>query len=187
MNYKKILIFAGSIILLITAIVYFYPTKKDTYFNKISLSNNNAVTNRSSYPYLDTVLSVGLDIKHIKNVYVIIKDLTPDVVEQLVVDGSVDVFGTIINRGNQYVIFIKPDLTKEKTIAVISHEIIHIQQYYNDEIKIDNENKRVFWKGEEYNLFQLMILPYKERPWEAQAFELEPSLSGAINATLNPN
>lgn len=57
---------------------------------------------------------------------------------------------------------------------VIPHELIHLDQYERGDLKLNKlEDKLYFiWKDEEYD----PSIPYKDRPWEIEAFSMQNKL-----------
>jgi hypothetical protein len=72
-------------------------------------------------------------------------------------------------EGNFYV-FIS-ELSREESIKVISHEVIHISQYFTRELEYNDGV--VKWRGVDYDLNTTL---YNERPWEEDAFRKESDL-----------
>jgi hypothetical protein len=58
---------------------------------------------------------------------------------------------------------------------VLSHEIVHVHQYYSGRLIFDDN--KITWMGDEYKLDGL---PYDSRPWENEAFFLESELKSRI-------
>lgn len=58
--------------------------------------------------------------------------------------------------------------------TIIPHEMIHLHQYEAGDLKINKfENNIIFeYKGKEYN----PDTPYKDRPWEQEAHDLDNKL-----------
>lgn len=57
---------------------------------------------------------------------------------------------------------------------VIPHELVHLNQYERGDLKLNKfEDKLYFiWKDEEFS----PSTPYKERPWEKEAFSMQKQL-----------
>jgi len=69
-------------------------------------------------------------------------------------------------------------LNRAEAIQVMSHEIVHIQQYNSGELVYENEE--VKWQGEVYILDE----EYERRPWERDAFSKQNSVESIILNTL---
>ena len=84
-----------------------------------------------------------------------------------------------------YNIEIDSRLSKTRTIKCLAHEIVHIKQYVNGELIIDNENEKVYWKGEEYkwDIFD-DDESYLLSPWEIDANGIEYALYNLWQKTI---
>ena len=80
---KKIIIIVISILLL--GLIFFLLNKqnKEQYFNPIELNENNGIVNFSKHNYVDTVVSIGLDVLNVKNNYITIRDVPEQIVENV--------------------------------------------------------------------------------------------------------
>ena len=56
-------------------------------------------------------------------------------------------------------------MSRKQSINVLSHELIHLKQYYNKELMIIKDS--IYWKNELINIFSIS---YKNRPWEIEAY-----------------
>lgn len=55
---------------------------------------------------------------------------------------------------------------------ILCHEMIHLNQYLNGDLKLDWDKKEFYWKGVKYE----NTIPYDNRPWEKEAFKQQYSL-----------
>lgn len=172
---KSLIIILSLIFVSLLALVFMTKVKGEDYFNSIVLSDNNLITNTTLPSYYDTILSVGLDQHGIKGTHVIISELS---------DAAKDNFGSgelkahlRYHNGNFY-LFID-ELNRKQAIEVISHEIIHIEQYLTENFVFDGV--KTFWFGQEYDYTNS---DYEQRPWETDAFNRESLLSSKVHDIL---
>lgn len=137
------------------------------------------MVNRSSQSFLDTIVSVGLDSLGIEEVTVMIKDIEfqRDLGDDYQAAAYVEASDWWI--GNQYLIYIKKG-SRNEMIKILSHELIHIQQYHTQKLMYDKGDYLV-WDGDSLNILEI---PYDKRPWEIEAFEISPELESKIKKTL---
>ena len=174
---NKILII-GSVLLALTLLVVFSFNNSDTegeHFKEISLSENNSVINKELPAYYDTIISVGLDAAGISGVYVVVGQLTDAAKEQF--NGELKAHIRFYN--GVYYLFTN-EMDKAEAIRVISHELIHINQYNTGQLIYDDGE--ITWNGEKYDL---STLDYDYRPWEKDAFDREGDLSNKISEILH--
>jgi hypothetical protein len=176
MNKKNIVI--GLIVLIVIGfIIYLSSNKKQIYFKEITLSRNNIITNNTSKSYLDTIVSQGLDVLGLKGEYVMIRTMNPSLKGALGADTELRAY--IIGERNQYIIYVD-DLGREESLTILSHELIHLQQYSSGRL-IRMEDRFVMFNGEVFNVDNI---PYKDRPWEIDAFKKEKDLKMKLEKNL---
>ena len=161
---------------LILVIIVLIVSREEETFKTIELSNKNFVLNQGSRPYLDTIIQVGLDKMGIEGHTMLIKEQERK--QDLGDEFSSEAF--IMYKNNQSIIFIKPSLTRTKSIKILSHELVHLQQYL-DERLIVFENGYVCWENDTLDFRQI---PYDKRPWEREAFNYSPILEEDIKKVL---
>ena len=163
-------------LLLLVALAIFLSIKPEKTFNVIELSNKNLVSNRGSKTYLDTIVQVGLDQMGIEGETVIVK-------EQPVARDLGDEFESeayIIYQKGQSIIFITPRINRMSAIEIISHELIHLEQYRKDRLQI-LKGGYVCWEND---TIDITTTPYDKRPWEDEAFNYGPLLEEDIKLIL---
>lgn len=172
---KKIIIIVISVLLL--GLLFFLLNKqnKEQYFNSIELTENNGIVNFSKHNYVDTVVSIGLDVLNIKNNYVTIRDVPEQIVENFKKQNDMDLGASIIGANDQYIIYIN-ELSRITSTKIISHELIHLEQYDSGRLRVI-ESGVVLWEGKEMNVLDI---PYNERPWEKEAFRRQDDLEKKI-------
>lgn len=174
---KKLTILVVTVLSVFVLMLSILSTNTDkTHIKPIELNNTDLIHNRTNVSYYDTIISVGLEKLNIEE-HVIVKNLPEHMLPN---NGNLEVKALIYPQNNYYVIRIIPQKTKKESLRILSHELIHLRQYVNKEIVIDNEN-RVFWKGKEF-----IINPenYYNRPWEDEAFRLQDSLGKVISEEI---
>ena len=126
--------------------IYILIRTEHNYFNKVELNQNNYVKNVTNMVYLDTVLSVGLDVLEIKNVIIFVRPLTfkrsdseftlkARIISANLSQGMVKQYLIEINKSN-----------KSDIITSVSHELIHLKQYQLGILKVTEDY--VIWKGD---------------------------------------
>lgn len=168
---KKIIIIVLSILLLGLIIFYLIKSNKEKYFESIELTENNTVTNFSKHQYVDTVVSIGLDVLNIKDNYVTIRDVPERIVESFKNQNDMDLGASIIGANDQYIIYIN-NMSRTTSTKIISHELIHLEQYDSNRLRVIG-NGVVIWEGKEINVLDI---PYNDRPWEKEAFKRQDDL-----------
>lgn len=140
------------------------------------LNTNNKVLNFTNHK-IEENISKALFYLGIEGLTISIHNI-PN--ELLFVENNLIVNGFVIkdedNECNYYLFLSPLLLNKGDIIQVLSHEMIHINQYYTKSL-ISN-NLEVCWKG---NSIDINKLNYLERPWEVEAFERQTKLSNKIN------
>ena len=175
---RKNIVIGILVVLLIGLIVYLISTQKQQIsFKKVTLSNNNIITNRTSKSYLDTLVSTGLDVLGLKGEFVMIKTLDPSLKGSLGTDSELK--ACIIGQNNQYIIYVD-DLSRHESLTILSHELIHLEQYSSGRL-IRMEDHFIMFNGEVFNVDNV---PYKDRPWEIDAFNKEKGLRTKLEKIL---
>lgn len=171
-QYLKIL---GVILLLVLVILIIIKNGiVERTFNQVILSTDNQIYNRTKTPYYDTIMSVGLSSMNIKNVKVIITNLSKETKNNF--EGELKAH--IRYHQGVFYLFIN-DESRVESIDIISHEIVHIMQYQSKNLIFEND--KVFYKNTEYNLTNI---PYEDRPWEIEAFEKQKEVRNLIENSL---
>jgi len=173
-NNKWTFVFVVFLLSLLALAIYF--AKKEEPFKTIELSNKNLVSNRGSRTYLDTIVQVGLDQLGIEGETVMVK-------EQFQERDLGDEFESeayIIYQQGQSIIFIRPNVNRLKAIEIISHELIHLEQYRTERLQI-LKGGYVCWEND---TIDIATTPYDKRPWEEEAFNYSPLLEEDIKSIL---
>ena len=172
---KNIILIVGVIVFLLLFFVIIGNTQgEDKPFKQIELSYRNAVNNYENPSYYDTILQVGLDNMGIEGVIVNVMKLSDGAKSQF--DGELKAHVRYV--GENFYLFID-EMEREEAIQVISHEIIHMEQYMSGDLVYNGTN--VIWLGQEISLNSK---EYEDRPWERDAFKRENELSDNISKIL---
>jgi hypothetical protein len=165
------------VLLLIGLVIYFLSNQKERTFKRVTLSHNNIITNKTSKSYLDTLVSEGLDVLGLKGEFVMIRDMNPSLRGALGSDNELRAY--IIGERNQYIIYID-DLDRQESLTILSHELIHLQQYSSGRL-IRMEDTFIMFDGTVYNVNDIA---YRNRPWENEAFKKETGLKIKLEELL---
>jgi hypothetical protein len=174
MNKKKIIIWILVLIALVTIFILLYKPEKS--FSRIELNKSSYVTNNTKYPYIDTIIHVGLDSIGIKGVAIQVRELTKE--SKAALGENVELKGALYGYGNQYLMFVSEG-SRQNHISIVSHELIHLRQYYTN--RLIYNGTFVYFDSVKYNLSDV---DYFSRPWEKEAFEKETKLSNQIISKL---
>ena len=78
----------------------------------------------------------------------------------------------IIIRPKEYEIILDSKLKKRNLLLCLAHEIIHIEQYVTDKMRLYSRTNDVLWKGKLYS----ENTNYWKSPWEIEAHKKELEL-----------
>lgn len=152
---------------------------KEKTFNIIDIQTTNIVTNRTDRNYLDSIVYVGLNELNLDSVAITIRQINPDV--QAMFDSESQLKAHILGKGNQYIIFVDV-MSRTESIKVLSHELIHLKQYYTKKLILEKD--KVYWDGEEMYQNEINEMEYELRPWEEEAFSDQRVLENKIREIL---
>lgn len=162
----------GAILLIL--VIWFLSTRKEQPYNNVVYKSNNTVTVKLLPMFVDTVLNVGLEQLGDSGMFVMVKPL-PDALKQ---QGDVTVKAHIRGEGDSYIIWMDL-LSRSESIDVLSHELIHLNQYKTKQLVVVGD--KVVWQGDTLNISDI---PYNERPWEIDAFNKGKELSNKVRKIL---
>lgn len=149
---------------------------KEKSFNQVELKSTNRILNATDMKYMDTIVSVGMDLLNIDSTILVIRNLEstykPSAME------GYDLKAYIKSNGIQYVIWVS-DLNRISAIETLSHELIHMRQYYEGKLIVNQDG--VQWNGK---MFDIINVKYEEYPWEIEAFNDQYNLSKKIKEIL---
>lgn len=169
---KRTIIFIGSLLLVVIALILLIKPRE---VNEIDFTRAVAITNTTDLPYYEDIVYLGLEELDIDSVYIRIKNMTVST-ELEGTDRELAAFVQASTDGTQYLIDIYP-ATRARAIAILAHELIHVQQYHSKELLIDDDGV-VTYKGIVYPDYTL--LDYPDRPWERDAYFAAYSLERRI-------
>lgn len=170
---KKIVILLCVMLMIILQYQIISTKDNGRPFNKVSFNDNNKVLNKVGLKYMDTVVLAGLNRLDIKNTNVLIKEFKIESIEDIETIAYIEHIGTI------YIIWIRK-IDKEECIEVLSHELIHLKQYINNRVEVNDGH--VVWLGNK--ILNEDIPEYLERPWELEAFAKQGVLKNKIENIL---
>lgn len=176
MKNKNILLIVLAIIILVGIILL--ATRKETTFRTYTSLNNNYIQNFvESKTYLDTIVMVGLDKLGINGYSVHIRPQT----KGFKIDDEFTTEAFILGNEYQSAIYTKESLNRYTAIKILSHELIHLDQYRSGKIKRVGTTG-VEWDGE--LIEDITLIPYQEREWEKEAFDKGRDLEKEIRKEL---
>lgn len=165
------------VIIILSLIIYFIFTYKEPKLKQIEVEQKNNIINFTNDKYYDTILHVGLNILNIENVDVVVNRIHEKAKEDFLAQGGI--LGAHLKELNEnYYLYIDA-LNKNETITVLSHELIHLEQYHSD--KLIYKNDTLIWFGKKFGRTEL---PYESRPWEIDAYKRERELASKIRELL---
>ena len=152
---------------------------REQTFNRIDIQTTNLIANRTDRNYLDSIVYVGLNEMNLDSVAITIRQISPEV--QAMFDSNSQLKAHIIGKGNQYIIFVD-EMSRDEAIKVLSHELIHLKQYYTKKLILEKD--KVYWDGKEIYQREINETKYEQRPGEAEAFNGQRGLENKIREIL---
>jgi len=152
---------------------------KEQTFNRIDIETTNLIANKTDRNYLDSIVYVGLNEMNLDSIAITIRQISPDVQERF--DSDSQLKAHIIGKENQYIIFVD-EMSRDEAIKVLSHELIHLKQYYTKKLILEKD--KVIWDGREVYQSEINDTKYEQRPWEAEAFAGQRGLENKIREIL---
>lgn len=174
MKKNKIIWFIVGILLL--GLIIFIVTKKEKPLKPLDIPITNVVMNKTTKDYLTPMINAGLYELKIDSVFVIVKPMSITIKNNGLGDGGFELMGTIIGNRNQYMLYIG-DLNRSESFTIVSHELIHLEQFHSGRLVKKDSTNLVLWEGKIYDVKQI---PYLERPWEIEAFNKDKVLEKKI-------
>jgi len=154
-NSKWIKIIGSIIILLILFfIAYKVLTYKEVSFNNFPFQTNHYVYNRTEMSFIDTIVNSGLQKLNIDSVIIVIRPL----INKEYLEKDYDVKAHILGEKYTYIIYIENN-SRDNCIKILSHELIHLKQYYTGDLIIQKDI--ISWKGDTIDLYKYS---YENRP-----------------------
>lgn len=161
------------------SVVIFFITKKEESFKIVKLPDNHSlIYNDTKTHYLDSIVLFGLHKLNIDSVNIVIKSLQNESVS----NDNRNVYGKLIKNDKIYGLYLISDLSRKDYINIISHELIHLQQYQTNKLIVEKDS--IQWESFKNSTNNWMLINYNNRPWELEAFENQDSLINYITKTL---
>ena len=181
----------GILLILLIGYGYWRYTKQEAFYEKvknlmeigifeervfedIDFETTNIVYNRTDKEFYNAVVQVGLRELGMDSVIVSIREITQEAKDNFDID--TELRAHILpngSRGNNYVIWIA-DMGRYESIVVLSHELIHLKQYQNKELIIEEDG--IVWKRIKFTYQDISHIDYMTRPWERDAFNKDKQL-----------
>ena len=173
-KYIKIIIIAVILFFVLLLLISRLSSQKEESFKLIELPTNNSITNNVYPMYYDSVLLVAMNQMDIDGYSVVINKLSDISKNQF--DGELKAH-IRFHKGVFYLF--ADDFNRRESIEVLSHEVIHIQQYTSSDLIY--EDGYVMWLGD---LIELNSKEYEQRPWENDAFLRQTELIKKVEEIL---
>lgn len=171
---KKILKLIGIILLILIVgfVIWKIVSYEEKTFNKFDFDTNHKIFNTTEINYLDSITHAGIQSVGIYDIIIVIKPLKNK--NNLVIPDDIDIKAYIVGDGKQYIIYIDK-MSRKQYIKVLSHELIHLQQYYNGKLIVKKDT--IYWNNK---LVDINSYEYKDRPWEKEAFDNQHDLENKM-------
>ena len=168
--------------LLLAFLIWKLATKPERYFKTITIEHQHIFNTVKERNYLDTIVYAGLvNLSQINDsLIVVIKPLTNEI-KSLYPD-ELELKAKIIGEGNTFIIWTQPDLGRDEYITVLSHELIHLKQYYTKELVVQ-PGMTPLWQGKLF-VVENTAENVANRPWEIDAISKQPMLKSLMLNTL---
>jgi hypothetical protein len=133
---------------------------------------DNSVTNSTQWSNIEYLTYFGLEKLNVPNVNVSVTYIPKTLISQYgKLNPNTVLEGLIVEHGlNHYQILLNRNLAHHSLRRVLFHELIHLKQSHNGRLVPCNAVSADFM-GKHYP--DISAVPYRERPWEKEAFEFE--------------
>lgn len=176
-NYLGKLLLIVSPIAIVGLIIYFVVTSQEKTFQKVELNYNNTVFNFTETKYYDTIILVGLDQLGLNAININVQPLTLEAKLDFQNQGG-DLLAHIREFNGTYFLYISEN-SRDQSIKIIAHELIHLDQYNSQ--RLIYKNGEVFWNNKKFDLTEIL---YEQRPWEDDAYSRGTELESKIRSIL---
>lgn len=177
-KWLKILIIV-LIVIIIGFIIWKIATYQEKTFKPITIENNHIFNTIDNKNYLDTIVFSGIKSLDIDSLIIIIKPLSQKDKNDFLWENNSELKAHIKGEGNTYIIYIQTSLGRNEYIEIMSHELIHLNQYYTEKLQIIEG--KVYWENKEIDLDKYS---YEKRPWEKEAYENQKELAKKMKLLL---
>jgi hypothetical protein len=178
-KFLKYFIILIAIIIVLFAILY-RPTKFT--LTEEYIKNNTVIVNSTkNKEYIENITYIGLNVLELDSITVNIFDIPTIIKVNNYLNGHT-IKGLIVkNFNNNYTIFIDYNETSNNLFLILSHELIHLEQYQNNRLELLFGGAIMRYEGK---LYIVKDIKYNERPWEIEAFNKEQDLKYKISVIL---
>lgn len=152
---------------------------RENTFNVVPFETSSSVVNKTEYSYLDSIVYFGLNELDIDSIYVVIREIEPSVQNNF--DTNITLKAHILGKDSQYMMWVDK-MSRSESITVISHELIHLKQYYTKKLII--EDNYIIWNDDVYTYDEISNMDYYHREWELEAFREERKLDSKLRNIL---
>lgn len=170
------------VLLLLGGLIWLMRTSQPVSYQPVVLSATNDILNTTPYPYLDTVVDVGLTELGVSGLGVLVQPMSDRIRNHFEESEGAALEAYIAEWLDGYVICVNGDLGRSRAIEVMAHELWHLSQYQSRRLVLLGGSE-VIWLGTRYDV---LTLSYTERPWEREAFQEQGPLARAIRQRLLP-
>lgn len=178
---KKFLFVLAAIVILGLLIWWVAQSPQpSTYYKQIPLVEANDVINTTEWDYLDTTVQVGMNELDLVGVKVLIQPMNERIRNRFEATEGVELEAYVAEWMDGYTICVNGNLGRAHAIDVIAHELIHLQQYHSKDLIVGDDTV-VLWRGQSYDV---LGLPYADRPWEREAFSYQRELANRIRKQI---
>lgn len=126
--------------------------------------DSNHVSNNSTVLNVEKYVRSGLKLLKLNSLTILIKDLPKDF--KAAFEKGMEIEGFVTKHEEGYIIYIINGLSRKELISIISHEIVHIEQYETNELMVCSDS--IIWKGHDFK--NTSTISYESLPWEVDAF-----------------
>jgi len=176
---KKIKWVIGFIIgIILLLVIYLVVTQKEKYFDRIELPQTTMVVNKTQLNYLDSIVYVGISELHLTPTVIVLRELT----DKNQPTGDIEdlkLMAYIQGKNHQYILNIRK-MSRDNSLTVISHELIHLLQ--REEERFIAVDGKIIFQDIEYTIENMP--DYKQRPWEVEAYSKQSKLRKKIEKVL---
>ena len=168
--------------LFIGFIVYLNRPKPEQYFKTIQLSTTNTIYNETDMDYLDTIVDVGIRELKLDNIEVEIRPMDIMIQDKFNTNNTNNTLKAFIVKlsENNYMVY-SSRISREEALTMLSHELIHLKQYYDGRLKIQ-DSSHVLWNNRD--IIDLINVEYNDRPWEREAYDNQKDMEVRIRKVL---
>lgn len=161
------------IVLFIIGLIVYFTTLEPMVKKSYEIPHTFEFVNTTSFHEVDTIVYVGTR-------YIIGKDsLKMNILSNKRFFSKNPEYEAILEKyPSHYNLHLSHKLDSREISTVVAHELVHLDQYLKNRLIIKEDS--ILFNGKIYSA----ELPYKERPWEQEAFEKQDSMRIKLNELL---